>query len=908
VTLLVFGLGLGLALGALAQGEGVTVTLTRVESEAFPWVTAYVTVMDRNGLPVIGLTETDFQVFENGAPIPTASVAVESDTSEALRLVLALDLSTPETSLKQVREAAQSFLDMLLGPQDKAAILAFDRQVEMIQGFTNDKTALKAALDALTDQHNYTALNEAVFEAADMVSQFPSGRKVVVVLTDIENNIGTLSADEAIGKAQEVGVPVHVIGFGSKIKQPEALHEIARLTGGQSYVLSSSDEVPDRLQTLGVLLRQGYKLAFQSTLGADGTEYDLSIRLIYQGEKAEAASHFVATPGEVTVIPSIDAAPVLAHATAERTVGGIVNLTAQATAPASIVSVEYLLDGQSLVKVADPPYSFDWNSADIAPGAHVLTVKAVDSAGNQGQAELPLTVVLPVAVKVSPLPDIVALGETLTIEAQVESPGDLTSIEFLLDGQPMAQTAQSRYTFDWRSVAVEPGAHTLTVRATDAAGHTAQAETNFNVAPPVVVTAAAAQDSMPLGDEVVVEAQVEAMAEVTRVELLVDGRSLGSAPGPPYRFSFDSGEYLTGEHVVTVHAEDILGRVGEAKLNLRFLDPPPPAAEPKPMPAWRRAAALAALLVAAFVAVATLIIIAQMQRKKLIARRRLAISNTGNVRNRYELHARDTAGVLKFEFSLNGTKLARHQVAHVAESVEVATVTEVSDDAEMAGETVPAAPAVDLGKAKQTVGQAKTMSGLASTVLGGLGALLPGSLGQPFKNMSQKMRRKQSDTGRAIRVPKDKLDRAKALRGQVTQGSSKGSQTREAVPSSKAEASHIVASVEREAVPATTVTRIGQPTVEAWSQTPFVEPGETLTVALLIDPLKPHRTQDCSFQVVSRGIEQKDAPPVVKEGSIHIEGISWFRLYLPALAFGIVSAAAILSIVFLLANAGFWSI
>jgi hypothetical protein len=70
VTLLVFGLGLGLALGALAQGEGVTVTLTRVESEAFPWVTAYVTVMDRNGLPVIGLTETDFQVFENGALRP----------------------------------------------------------------------------------------------------------------------------------------------------------------------------------------------------------------------------------------------------------------------------------------------------------------------------------------------------------------------------------------------------------------------------------------------------------------------------------------------------------------------------------------------------------------------------------------------------------------------------------------------------------------------------------------------------------------------------------------------------------------------------------------------------------------------------------------------------------------------
>jgi hypothetical protein len=109
VTLLIFVLAIGLVPRAVAQNDELVVTATQVYSQDFPQVTAYVTVSDENGLPLVGLTEANFSILEDGNPVPTASIAVESDTSQDLGLVLALDLSTPKESLDQIQEAVGSF-------------------------------------------------------------------------------------------------------------------------------------------------------------------------------------------------------------------------------------------------------------------------------------------------------------------------------------------------------------------------------------------------------------------------------------------------------------------------------------------------------------------------------------------------------------------------------------------------------------------------------------------------------------------------------------------------------------------------------------------------------------------------------------------------------------------------------
>jgi hypothetical protein len=677
----------------------------------------------------------------------------------------------------------------------------------VIQDFTHDKEALTSALNAMETKETSTALNQAIFESVTMLSVLPSSRRAVIVLTDIENNTDTVSVSEAINKAQEARVPVHIIGFGPKIKQPDTLHDMAGLTGGQAYILTSPDQIRNRLQTVGLLLRQGYKVTFQSGLKADNAEHDLSILVTYQTEEGQAEGRFVAMPGEVTVIPSIDSKQVLSG----QTVGGMVNFTAQPTAPAPIASVEYLLDGQPLITMVDPPYSFDWDSTTVETGKHILTVKAMDEAGNEGRAEVSLNVVLP-----------------------------------------------------------------------------------------MVVTASAVQSRITLGDEVTVEAEVQALAEVSRVELLMDGKSLVSDDTPPYRFSFDSREYRPGEHIITVRAVDTLGRGNEDSLNLQILPPPLSDSERRLL----MLAAIGAIVATIIIAVIVLTIIVRAQRKKLQKRCRLEISNMGNVRSRYELQAEDATGALKLRFAHAGTNLSERQVLNSAETTEVAEAVEVTEVAEEVVEVdkpTPTRSRVDLGRVKQTAGLANRLNDVASSVSASLGALLPGSAGARFRDMSKQMRKTRSDASRSVRVPKVKLDRAQNIRSRLTGAMPTTSRRRGQVSPAKEKALPPTAQPERRI---TSVAQVAHSIVEHWAQTPCVEPGEVLTVDLLIDPVRPHQTQRCSFKVISRAAEQKDAPLVMEDGSIQIAGISWFRLYLPALIFGAVTAIAILSIVFLMINSG----
>lgn len=632
-TMLAVMLTLVLAVGAMAQGDDLDVKVTRVESEAFPQVTAYVTVLDGSGLPVVGLTEADIQIFEGVALVPGASVTVESDTSEALCLVLALDLSTPEESMARVREAMTSFIETQVELQDRVALLAFDREIHVAQDFTNDKRALIAPLEGLAAEHDYTSLNEVIFEGTTMVSGFSTCRKAMVVVVDIDDNTETRSANEAVSRAREVGVPVHVIAFGPKIKrveQEEALHEVARLTGGRSFVLSQVDKVPDRLHTVGILLRQGYKVTFQSGLRADDAEHELSIEVRHQEGVGRGEGRFESVSSPVTVISLTDSEPVLSDA-GERTVGGMVTLAAEATGAAPIAYVEYLLDGELLAKVDEPPYDYDWDSTTVNPGEHTLTIRVVDSAGNVGLQEIKLNVVLPVVVEIPALQEVVALGEEVRLEATVEVVGEVSSVEFLLDGEPVVQAVEPSYRFKWDSGTAEPGEHTLSVKVVDGDGHEGRAEASFRVIVPLEVTAFTLQDRIVLGEEVAIEAEVRALERLSRVEVLVDGRPLGSAPGPPYRFVFDSREYSAGEHQVTVRAVDVLGRESEASFEVQFQPPPPPPPTPEPKPEWPRYVAQAALVAAIVMTLVIFVILVRIQRRKVVKRWLLEIGNTGNV-------------------------------------------------------------------------------------------------------------------------------------------------------------------------------------------------------------------------------------------------------------------------------------
>lgn len=814
-----------------SSGGPPVVTITQIDNQAFPQVIASVTVSDQDGIPLDGLTKADFQLFEDGSPIPSGSFTVRQNDSQTLGLVLALDVSTSQETLTQLQAAANTFVDGL-SPQDQAAVLAFYDQVQVAQDFTQDKTDLKAAIDALQVQGNYTALNEAVRDAVAMVGARPLDRRVAIILTDSANNIGTLSTADAINAALQGGISIYTIGIEPKV-DPLALEDMADLTGGQFFILTCPNQAEDSLHRVKSWLHPGYLVAFESGLQADAAEHDLSIGVTHQGQQGQTAGRFVALPGEVTVT--------LLGVTDGQKVGGLVGLAARASGPAAIVSVEYLLDGQPLAQRAISPYSFDWDSTSVAPQTYTLGARATDQAGNQGETQVRL-----------------------------------------------------------------------------------------KVAPPMTVTLSTTQQEAELGERVTVEAQVEALGEVTEVEFLLDDQPLGSVNAPPYRVSFDNSPHQAGEHTLTARAKDNLGRQAQGSLNLQFLPP----AQPEPQPSaqagssngrdWSQylevGVAIIALVAAVCTALVALLLIRWWQRKRYQKKYRLNIQNLGNVRSRYKLLAKDPAGALKFQFTLNGTNLHERQITEMVEVEPSPAASPLQPVARPTQADRPARPSVpgELKDTKQKASQALGAGKGMANFLASLGALLPGSAGASLRSKASQMSMQQSKMDYAMQTPDRLGKRIQDVSSKAPQAaalSSQAASVAEQAPSPQ-QAMPAVEQAEITPQPAAPVTQRGRPSpttipvtrtiVDRWGQTPVLEPGTSLTVDLTISPAqRPRRAQSYPFTVTSQSVEQKGAPALVQEGQVHIESGAWFRYYLPpTLAFLAVIAIEVLILGFLMTRMG----
>ncbi len=227
-------------------------------------VTLHATVVDDRNRLITNLTQGDFNVLEDGKLQKITSFHNE-DIPVAMGIVIDNSGSMREKR-PQVNAAAVNLVRSS-NPQDKVFVVNFNEEYFLDQDYTGSIPKLKDALERI-ESRGGTALYDAVVASADHLKK--SGtleKKVLLVVTDGEDNASRESLEQALRRLQEQNSPtIYTIGLLSEEhgkRARRALREMAEDTGGVAFFPKDLNEVEAITQQIAHDIRNQYTIGYK---------------------------------------------------------------------------------------------------------------------------------------------------------------------------------------------------------------------------------------------------------------------------------------------------------------------------------------------------------------------------------------------------------------------------------------------------------------------------------------------------------------------------------------------------------------------------------------------------------------------------------------------------------------------
>ena len=223
-------------------------------------VTVAVVVRDRNGRPIRGLSEADFEVTDDGQfrqildfrnEVSPISVGLLLDTSGSMQI---------GGKRERAAQVGHFVLSAMNEGTDEAALFVFDKVVRTAQPFTSEFDKLLSSFDAVNPWGS-TSLFDAIAETAQQVLKRP-GRRALIVLTDGVDTSSQLTPQEVSGMASAIDMPVYVIAVDTTATEGE-LTNLARWSGGMLYGVSNTADGSVMARQIVSELRHQYLIAFE---------------------------------------------------------------------------------------------------------------------------------------------------------------------------------------------------------------------------------------------------------------------------------------------------------------------------------------------------------------------------------------------------------------------------------------------------------------------------------------------------------------------------------------------------------------------------------------------------------------------------------------------------------------------
>jgi len=284
------------ATGVDAQKPKATPTPSAQDPQIVDIVTRRVrlpiTVLDKKGFFVSGLTKGDFQILEDKIPQQIDFFSDDIGQTQPLNVGVLMDTSSSTLGkLKFEQESAINFIQLVVRPRkDRALFATFDDNVKLRQDFTDRLDLLEKAVFAVKELGHQTALYDAVWQFCDEKMRSVQGRRVLVVITDGEDTYSHAELADAIDIAQRTETTIFAIstkaGFSGTVGGVEmgqvsndkdnVLTKLAEDTGGTAFFTGDMLALERSLTKIAKELRAQYLLTYRST----NEQYDGNYRRI----------------------------------------------------------------------------------------------------------------------------------------------------------------------------------------------------------------------------------------------------------------------------------------------------------------------------------------------------------------------------------------------------------------------------------------------------------------------------------------------------------------------------------------------------------------------------------------------------------------------------------------------------
>jgi VWFA-related protein len=265
-------------------------------------VNVYAIAEGRHGQLIRNLKKDDFELTEDATAQKIEYFSQE--TNAALSLGVAIDTSVSQGHLLDTEQlAAKKFLRSVLQRGDQAFVMNFDVDVKLLRDFTDVAPELARAIDSAEINETRrsilqedaagstggTHLYDAVYLASNELMKARLGRKVLVLITDGEDQGSKTNLQKSIESAEKADVIVYSIVvsdpefyllMGGTYHGDISVCKLAHETGGRAIRVKSVEQIGQAFEQIARELRSQYLLGYSpSNVRHDGSFRRIHVRV-----------------------------------------------------------------------------------------------------------------------------------------------------------------------------------------------------------------------------------------------------------------------------------------------------------------------------------------------------------------------------------------------------------------------------------------------------------------------------------------------------------------------------------------------------------------------------------------------------------------------------------------------------